>query len=168
MKERKSGRATVQSIDVWRRIVTEYSGRMLTQEGDKLIAISGLAQKIMESISFPDEGTAPYLGGLWWQDLCAHLLWNVRGILGRRSSFQHTRPAEYHAPTWSWASLNGPVEYSTGLCCRVDYEINISECHCFPVSPLNPTGSIKSSYIIVTGVLVPVQLVTTRAFFHYS
>jgi hypothetical protein len=65
MKERKSGRATVQSIDGWRRIVTEYSGRMLTQEGDKLIAISGLTQKIMESISFPDEGTAPYLGGLW-------------------------------------------------------------------------------------------------------
>lgn len=88
--------------------------------------------------------------------------------MGRRSSFQYTRPAEYHAPTWSWASLNGPVEYSTGLCCRADYEINISECHCFPVSPLNPTWSIKSGYIVVTGVLIPVQLVTTRAFFHYS
>jgi len=64
MKERKSGRMVDQSIDGWRTIVTEYSGRMLTQEGDKLIAISGLAQKIMESISFQDEGAALYLGGL--------------------------------------------------------------------------------------------------------
>lgn len=162
----------------WKRVVAEYSSRKLTQEGDKLIAISGLAQMIVDSTwsqkKLP-EGAASYLAGIWRQDLPGHLLWEARNSSGRvprdcvetareMSSFQHTRPLEYCAPTWSWASINGPVGYSPVLDGKLNYEITISECHYNPVSILNPTGSVKSGHLVVTGSLVPLQLVTINRF----
>ena len=84
-------------LSSWREIVNVYAECQLTVAGDKLIAISGLAKSVQQSL-----GGVEYFAGLWKVSLLADLSWGTylkRGI----------RPADYRAPSWSWASLDGPV-----------------------------------------------------------
>jgi hypothetical protein len=58
--------------NAWMTIVTEYSHRKLTKQTDKLIAMSGLAQTIMNSV----ESDTTYLAGIWQNRLPTQLLWS--------------------------------------------------------------------------------------------
>lgn len=58
--------------DLWRSVLHEFSMCNLTEEKDKLVAISGLAKKL-NSLSEGDE----YYGGLWKANLLLDLLWSV-------------------------------------------------------------------------------------------
>ncbi|KAG4432488.1 hypothetical protein IFR05_012028 [Cadophora sp. M221] len=86
----------------WLEIVRRYSSRNLTKESDKLPALSGLAHEYCAR--WGDD----YLAGLWRKDLCRDLLWrrNERYALP-----EPRRPGEYRAPSWSWASLDGKIEF---------------------------------------------------------
>ena len=87
--------------EMWRSIVALYSSCQLTRSSDKLIALSGLAQYIQRFID--DE----YLAGLWRRYLLYDLLWHANP----GGAIPNTRPAEYRAPSWSWASVDGDVAY---------------------------------------------------------
>ena len=79
----------------WNDVVKVYSKAKLTFEGDKLVAIAGLAKTYAERIH------APYLAGLWGVHLPRQLLWAIH---------QPTEsPTKRRAPTWSWASVDGEV-----------------------------------------------------------
>ena len=80
---------------LWIHLVKVYSKCQLTQEKDKLIAISGLARRM--KLSFK----VKYLAGLWYSYLDLQLLWSVGDSNNRAPS----RPRSYVAPTWSWASI---------------------------------------------------------------
>ena len=87
--------------NVWTDTVRQYSRCLLTHDGDKLIAMQGVARCLMERMK------CGYVYGLWERDMENQLLWRVKG--GR---------AEYYClsgrdvpPSWSWASLNGQVEW---------------------------------------------------------
>ncbi|ETS83879.1 hypothetical protein PFICI_05755 [Pestalotiopsis fici W106-1] len=82
----------------WNHIVELYSNCQLTKKSDKLVAISGLAQALQESIH--DD----YICGLWRKDLHHQLLWVSEGDNG-----QVTTTYGQIAPTWSWANIDGPV-----------------------------------------------------------
>lgn len=83
----------------WARVVTSYSSCELTYPvKDKLAAIGGLAQ----TFGSPYE----YLAGLWKSDLAQWLLWRPYGA---------KRYAEYIAPSWSWASMDGYVRFEVDL-----------------------------------------------------
>ncbi|KAK2591066.1 hypothetical protein QQS21_011242 [Conoideocrella luteorostrata] len=93
----------------WRRIVVEYSRRNLSVESDKLPALAGLAARF--SLDSIHNGTSlvagnRYLAGLWLDDMIRDLCWSLdiykQPIL---------RPQQYCAPSWSWASVNGPIDY---------------------------------------------------------
>jgi hypothetical protein len=92
----------------WGKMVEEYGLRGLTKEEDKLAAISGLAHEIGTRTG----GT--YYAGLWKEDFVRGLLWGsyppVRNG-NSRSGLQQKwrRPQTYVAPSWSWASVIGPV-----------------------------------------------------------
>ncbi|KAK1501081.1 HET domain-containing protein [Colletotrichum abscissum] len=79
----------------WTELVTEYSLRKLTRGTDKLPAISGIARMIAGQIN--DQ----YVAGLWRKAMIEGLSWEC------------TEPDQaathYQAPSWSWASLNGPI-----------------------------------------------------------
>lgn len=100
----------------WARLVEDFTSRSLTREMDKMPAIAGLATKFMEHSHAKAPG-AKYLAGLW--DYKGINPFGGRayptsqlplGLLWRRSSVEHMRsPASYRAPSWSWASLDGPV-----------------------------------------------------------
>lgn len=93
----------IQAVDFnpWYRWVEEFTARKLTYLPDRLPALSGLASRASEYMSVSRGGGHPpaYHAGLWGDDLLNGLLWS--GFYRPRS-----RPAEYHAPSWSWASSN--------------------------------------------------------------
>ena len=94
-------------MDNWPKLVEEYTQRKLTLGKDKLPALSGLAKYIATRT----EGSTreDYIAGMWSPNLKTDLLWE--------SSWDDPdhlpqRPAEWRAPTWSWASIDGPIVYS--------------------------------------------------------
>ncbi|KAK6835975.1 heterokaryon incompatibility protein-domain-containing protein [Apiospora arundinis] len=92
----------------WIDIVNAYAIRHLTEETDKLLAISSLAEEYaarMESTGgWPasSEGHGgDYLAGMWRADLLLQLLWVIdNSIYGPGKPFQ-----KYTGPSWSWASM---------------------------------------------------------------
>jgi hypothetical protein len=68
--------------------------RRLTHPGDRLIAISAIAELYRRN----DHDV--YLAGLWSYDLLSQLCWKVP------YQAETHRPLEYRAPSWSWAAID--------------------------------------------------------------
>nr|ADT63909.1 HET domain protein pin-c1 [Neurospora crassa] len=83
----------------WWEMVRDYSSRLITKVTDRLPALSGLA-KFHQRNYFSGQR---YVAGLWSARLEKELLWDVRSNLSTQ------RPAEFIAPSWSWASIDGGV-----------------------------------------------------------
>ena len=138
----------------WQTIVEYYTQRQLTNHADKLSALSGLARLIVDSLRIEPGG---YLAGLWKSELAQGLLWHVKGPSVPR------RYTEYRAPSWSWASILGGVKYFAEYYqFKFEEDILILEASC-EASPLDPTGRVKSGYIILSGRIEPVELLVKRA-----
>lgn len=86
----------------WWLLVEDYSGRLLTEETDRLIALSGVARAYQEEHFL--KGGVKYGAGLWSSHLPEGLLWQV-------VSQTRSRHETYIAPSWSWASVKGSVRY---------------------------------------------------------
>lgn len=84
---------------MWFRIIKNYSSRKLSFQSDKLVAISGLAQKMRHLL-----GEDVYIAGIWKSNLLHSLLWSAN-----KSSLK--RSVEYCAPSWSWASMNCALSF---------------------------------------------------------
>jgi Heterokaryon incompatibility protein (HET) len=84
---------------VWTEIVTMYTNRRLTFSSDLLPALSGLAATYLSCFGSDDS----YYAGLWRKCFIQHLAWT--------SSSEATPGPVYRAPSWSWASLYGSVDY---------------------------------------------------------
>lgn len=89
----------------WAEIVHQYTRRILTfPERDKLVAISGLAQRHGP----PEE----YLAGLWKKDILFQLPWRVLPTPHPQKQKQKQNPIppkNPQAPSWTWASTNHPI-----------------------------------------------------------
>ena len=83
----------------WYNILMDYTSRALTYRSDRLPAIWALAQDIQIRLG------GAYVAGLFKEDL-------IRGMLFSRTvpSPRSTNPSD-DAPSWSWASLEGPVKW---------------------------------------------------------
>ena len=89
-------------LEAWLETVHVYSSCHLTEESDKLVALSGVATYFQPFVG------GEYLAGLWRNSLLRELLWCTEDDEGRSLG---RRPAAYRAPSWSWASVEGPVKY---------------------------------------------------------
>ena len=101
-------------LEAWTAILKSYSRCQLTQSSDKLIAIAGLATQAHEILQ--DE----YLAGLWRSTLLRDLLWYALPDTSEGTS----RAAVYRAPSWSWASIDGPLQFfeprsQINACCTI-------------------------------------------------
>lgn len=81
---------------LWDQLVEQYTQCKFTRESDKLVAFSGIAHLFQEITG--DE----YVAGLWRSRLVEFLEWWATTPTLRSSD-------EYRAPSWSWASISGPV-----------------------------------------------------------
>lgn len=92
----------------WRHnIVQAYTQLDLTVATDRLPALAGLA----EAAGWLRPAGDRYLAGLWKSSLVADLLWRVPAASPRQS---RRLPTGY-APSWSWGSVTGAVEYDAEL-----------------------------------------------------
>ncbi|PMD14852.1 hypothetical protein NA56DRAFT_540688, partial [Hyaloscypha hepaticicola] len=107
-----------ESSMAWYKCVSGFSKRRPTQASDKLAAIAGLVSKFCEIENIK------YIAGLWDRDLFYGM---TRRKYGPRewceepwlylaatadlnlSADLFVPPSEYRAPSWSWASVNGPI-----------------------------------------------------------
>jgi len=82
----------------WLDLVEMYSHCGLTKDSDKLIAISGMARKIHVTTE------QSWCVGIWADKICQGLLW----LPENSALIQPSRP---RAPSWSWASWDGAIQY---------------------------------------------------------
>jgi hypothetical protein len=111
----------------WEEIIREYSECQLTKDGDKLVAMSAIAKEISML-----GGWGEYLAGLWGSDILSDLLWvSTHDHKKAKEGLNWPcRPGVYRAPSWSWASIDGPINWPK-----------------FPQEPSKPTDD---GYMFVT------------------
>lgn len=85
----------------WAALVDFYSNFNFSKLSDKMIALAGLAKDMRNMTG------DTYLAGLWKEDLQSQLCWSTDYNVRRR--INRSIVPFYLAPTWSWASVNGPV-----------------------------------------------------------
>ena len=146
--EHDNGLGTIQELySPWKSIVVQYSKTSLTKNTDKLVALSGLAK------SFQDILQDQYIAGLWRKTLLYDLLWEVNDLSGCK------RPATYHAPSWSWASIDSsPTGISAPGPPRYQHESHqIAEIINVNTNPIgqDPTGQIESASLTIRGIILP-------------
>jgi hypothetical protein len=140
----------------WYQMITEYTKREITKETDRLPALAGPAQ------AWAQRTGEIYACGLWNEDLAVGLLWSGSSFYAPYGSPSNLRrPSERIAPSWSWLSLDGPVDYPLGKLGPVDIERPW-----FVGSPdkatLSSIGGSGPAFIKITGRARP--LVTMRSF----
>lgn len=155
----------------WLQNVAEYSGRSLPVPSDKLPAVAGIAAIV-------DDGTmGDYLAGIWSRSIEIGLSWSRQYAL-------LTRPAEYRAPSWSWASIDGKICYDIPTCIKQAPTEPIQKLECvekhrptlvehsmilrYPEEPF--MGVAKGSYIVLEGSCITYEQFTKAIgddkFFH--
>ncbi|KAH8807653.1 heterokaryon incompatibility protein-domain-containing protein [Xylogone sp. PMI_703] len=88
-------------LELWSTVVDAYSQFNLTKDTDRLPALGGIA-RILET---PKVHPGRYYAGLWERCFIQQLTWHPR--------HPTSRPKEYIAPTFSWASVVGQIIYSS-------------------------------------------------------
>lgn len=92
---------------IWAKLVSFYSTRSLTDERDKLPAVLSLMLEIESTIrisQWPIHFHQGCLFGVPYLELEC-LLWRAQSNQPLR------RPQQFRAPTWSWASIDGAIEF---------------------------------------------------------
>lgn len=90
----------------WRKAVKEYTGRVLTSNRDRHIALAGITAKFCSVLG--DECVL----GIWRNDALRSLLWSV----DNSNEGTITAPAgTIKGPSWSWVSIDKPIRYNLPL-----------------------------------------------------
>ncbi|KAB5578577.1 heterokaryon incompatibility protein-domain-containing protein [Coniochaeta sp. 2T2.1] len=89
----------------WPKLVEQFTSKGLTYPKDRLPALSGLA-----TLAHEKTPTSRYLAGMWSADMAYSLLWASDHVAAAESDTPIVRmPVVPFAPSWSWASVVGPV-----------------------------------------------------------
>jgi hypothetical protein len=129
------------SLD-WQGLVEIYSSLELSVESDILTAFSGVARVIQEQTN------DVYLAGLWKVQLLKQSCWYSTGET-------QERPGAWHAPSWSWASKKGGVQFWAPHSASGDSFLHLGEIldsSCEQVTD-TPTGQVSSGFIVLSGTL---------------
>lgn len=100
-----TGTANVdEGIQQWSDIVSDYSNTGISFVKDKIVAISGIAEHMQNILG--DE----YCAGLWRQKIEMQMCWQAN-----RESSRSAQSGVQRAPTWSWLTVDAPVNYPHSL-----------------------------------------------------
>lgn len=157
--------------NAWRRAVEDYSSRNLTKATDKLPALAGLAAAMRDR----KLKTCRYLAGLWEDDILCGLAWVPRHEGYTDKSIG--RYSDYIAPTWSWASVTGPVSYDSNIERRVtafhfaperketayDYAPQVLDI-CVQTTTADPFGAVRHAALRLSARLLPAVLSKERRY----
>ncbi|KAI1812232.1 heterokaryon incompatibility protein-domain-containing protein [Poronia punctata] len=138
--------------ETWYGVIQVYSQRGLTKEEDKLPALSGIAH------AYSLRHESEYIAGLWMGGLATGLLWY------NATTDPLRRPKSYRAPSWSWASVEGPVDFfsiSAGTILENTVEIYDAVARIEP-DGLDPFGRVKYGELSLWGAIKRANLKTIR------
>jgi Heterokaryon incompatibility protein (HET) len=91
---------TFSKLNEWFETVEKYTACDITYDKDVLPAMSGIARSFAEATGFS------YCAGIWLDRFSDCLLWYPHNAYGKKK-----KRGLYVAPTFSWASSQGPVRY---------------------------------------------------------
>jgi hypothetical protein len=141
--------------DHWAQFVESYSACQVTYETDTFPAISGVVRKIQQATG------DIYYAGLWKEHFLGGLLWSPKTDLRPYNNNSVVEPSgkpkrrqQWVAPSWSWASTKGVIEYQP-----IDYYTycaRLEECR-VTYSGLDPFGALTTGFARLTG---PVTSIT--------
>jgi len=161
----------------WADVIRNYTAREVTKPKDKLTALAGVTEQFERvwyptlgpdsvSFGFGGEGIKSirrrYFAGLWKHSLKRDLLWY------RFEGTPNPRPSQYLAPSWSWASVKGPISLMRGMDDRLDAAFlndggnptqikscEILSCDVEVEDERLPHGRVKSSMLKIRSKTVP-------------
>lgn len=128
-------------------IVDRYCARELTYPSDKFPALSGIPQGLQPVLG-------DYLAGLWRRDIIRGLWW-VKKVGGGPAS-------EYRAPSWSWASVDGPVETACSKR-KGRLDVQLLDDAIRLASPSNPFSHVRWASLTLRGWTKPLVRPLTYA-----
>ncbi|KAF9479151.1 HET-domain-containing protein [Pholiota conissans] len=137
----------------WQTILSDYSKRRITVPSDKFIALASIVE-VLQSL-LKDQ----YIAGLWKRTLMHDLLWEVRPPMGPEAG-HHPRPCTYRAPSWSWASVDGQLNWarSDPPSSAASYEAEILTCEATPKIRTYPFGEIVDGWLTLKAKVRPLML----------
>lgn len=104
LNELMRGQTTILSVEeelrlhrLWFQLVSKFTRSQTSERSDRIVAIQSLAQEVQSS-----GDSNEFMKGLWRRHLLFDLLWYIE-------SGQTKKPAERHAPSWSWQAVEGEV-----------------------------------------------------------
>ncbi|KAH7067753.1 heterokaryon incompatibility protein-domain-containing protein [Paraphoma chrysanthemicola] len=137
----KESHGLLNHVNGWMDIVQQYTRRQLTIASDKLLAISAIAE------AWNPDSEDTYLAGVWESHLPEGLLWACND--GR----SHVPSATYVAPSWSWASISGSINWMVHIRCDLDPHIDIQDYFVELANDCAPYGAVKKGELIMRGLL---------------
>ncbi|OAK99618.1 HET-domain-containing protein [Phaeosphaeriaceae sp. SRC1lsM3a] len=159
--ERLLSNEALTSREQWYGIMEDYMSRALTNSKDKLPALAGLARRFKSKMS-----SSSYLAGLWSIHLPYNLLWRVDSTAQQPVA---TRPTCFRAPSWSFLSLDGAINYGSQRLTPYGALVGgFLSCgpHCIQVlgydvrpAGMDPYGAVTTASLSLHGAIVPLQLV---------
>lgn len=156
LSEQRPESSSFDHVKEWWKIVEDYSWRSISNpEINKLMGVSGVASLIHKASIRSSTGQDTYMAGLWHSKLLDGLAW-----MSLRTKNGH-KPLYGSAPTWSWASIDGPVTFNIRTSSSTssnhnmvkNYDTKFVSFQLTEDSPSTPRG-----YITLGGPLIPVQL----------
>lgn len=146
-------------FDDWRLLIRRYSARELSHPGDKLPAVSALARHFASRLRLNGRLQGAFLAGLWATDLAHGLLWaRLGGSSGGTPGMEgQSRPPlaalspgpaspSYTAPSWSWASQPGAVDWAWARRASIGPEFELLRAET-TVDGLNEYGRVSSGFL---------------------
>ncbi|KAL1791934.1 hypothetical protein ACET3X_009685 [Alternaria dauci] len=134
--------------DAWFQLVRDYTSRGITYSKDKFPAIAGVMTVLRRMT-----GDTSY-AGLWKHNFLKWLLW-----IPKHDVAPFKRPANWTAPSWSFMSGDGPVDYSLGALSTDmnawlrEFCATLEECSVTPKG-LNALGELTTGFARITGSVV--------------
>ncbi|KAL4889434.1 heterokaryon incompatibility protein-domain-containing protein [Aspergillus ambiguus] len=94
------------SYQKWTTLVKEYTSRGITRPSDRLPAMDSVMKRIEANTGCRS------VYGLWSNSLVEGLIWRPIQRFGQAGIHHCQMNPGHYAPTWSWASVDGPVSYA--------------------------------------------------------
>ena len=146
------------TLTLWRRIREDYSEKHLTVATDKLTAFAGIARMVHKVLKSAKED---YVAGLWRPELMTELLWERSTPEKEIKVIHKDHLSQYIAPSWSWASIDGPFWWYSSLgAYNKDVYADIVEAKTFPQG--DEYGPVNNGFLIIRGSLYCVELASSH------
>ncbi|KUJ16569.1 HET-domain-containing protein, partial [Mollisia scopiformis] len=135
------GLSPVEVLQEWQALLRNFTSRELSQESDRLPVVAAAAEVFSRRLG------CDYLAGVWKDYLWNGLMWRVAP--------RKARPQKYQAPSWSWASVNGPITYAPGprtfdaLKMWTSYKANVVECSTIVGSSASKWGAVINGKLVM-------------------